>query len=292
MAEAPPPPPPPERSWSLAARREVEQRQLTAGTGAALGVVRSTQVLGLPEALAGAVPGGGLRRGWHVAVAAERRRAPTGAVSLALALLAAALADDGWGVVVGLPSLGVAAMAEAGVAMGRLLVLPRPGRWWAEATASALEGADVVLLGTPAMAGRAGALAGTLRRLRARSRRAGSVLVTVQPWSVAGLACSPGPDVSEGAELELVVEGSAWERRPSLDAPAWRGGGDEEGRALQGAERWPEAPCWGRRRVTVSVSGRRAGRPSRVALWLPEDRRSDAPRAGAGRPVAGRPAAG
>lgn len=287
MAEAPPPLSTPERPWSLAARREVEQRQLTAGTGGALGAVRSTQVLGLPEPLAGAVPGGGLRRGWHVAVAAERRRAPTGAVSLALALLAAALADDGWGVVVGLPSLGVAAMAEAGVATGRLLVLPRPGQCWAEATASALEGADVVLLGTPVMVGRAGVLAGTLRRLRARARRAGSVLVTVQPWSVPEPACSPGPAVSEGAELELVVEESVWERRPSLDAPAWRGGGDPMVGAPGGAEPWPEAPWWGRRQVTVSVSGRRAGRPSRVALWLPEDRPSDALRAGADKPAAG-----
>jgi hypothetical protein len=277
----------PAQPWSLAARRAVEHRQLTAGTGAALTAVRSTEALGLPEALAGAVPGGGLRRGWHVAVAAECRRAPTGAVSLALALLAAALADDGWGVVVGLPSLGVAAMAEAKVAMGRLLVLPRPGRSWAEATATALEGADVVLLGTPAVAGRAGALAGTLRRLRARARRAGSVLVTVQPWSAAGPARSCSPDLSEEAELELVVEESAWQWRPSLDAPAWRGEAGPSVHAPEEGERWPEAPCWGRRRVTVSVSGRRAGRPSRVALWLPEGRRSDTSQAGADQPAAG-----
>jgi len=267
-------------------------------SGATLATVRSAGMLALPRAIAGVVPSGGLQRGWHVVVAGAGRRASTGAVSLALALLAASLPDDGWGVLVGLPSLGIAAVAETGVDMGRLLLVPRPGPRWAEVAAVALEGADVVLLGAPAMVGATGTVAGVVRRLRARARRAGSVLVSVQPWSAGepafgsgptcprGPACPSGVDLRDGAELVLVVEESEWELRPSLDALAWRGRDEHRAPSSELAAWWSGVPSWGRRRVTVSASGRRVGRPSRVSLWLPDGGVVDAVRAEANGPTA------
>src|SRR3954452_18172826 len=64
-------------------------------------------------------PDGGLRRGSVVAV--------EGSVWLALALAAGASASGSWCGVVGLPYLGGAAAAEAGIDLDRLALVPSPG---------------------------------------------------------------------------------------------------------------------------------------------------------------------
>src|SRR3954466_12656202 len=75
------------------------------------------QVLPVLPALASLFPGGALRRGSLVAV--DGGPAVT---SLALALLAEASAAGSWAAAVGLPSLGLAAAAELGVSLGRLVL--------------------------------------------------------------------------------------------------------------------------------------------------------------------------
>lgn len=171
--------------------------------------------------LAGLLPGGGLRRGSTVAVA--------GATSLALALLAAPSAAGSWCAVVGRPSLGALAAAEAGVAVERLALVAAPGGEWAAAVAALLDALDVVAAAPPAPPRPADA-----RRLAARARERGSVLVVLGRW--------------EGADVRLAVVSSRW-------TGLGRGAGHLRAR-----------------RVEVVAEGRgAAARPRRAALWLPAE---------------------
>ena len=120
------------------------------------------------------LPGRGLRRGSTVST--------QGATSLVIALLAAASRAGSWCAVVGLPTLGALAAAEAGVALDRLALVPHPGPEWTAVVAALLDGVDIVVAAPP------GPVAGSMTsRLAARARQRGSVLVGVGRW--------PGADV-------------------------------------------------------------------------------------------------
>ena len=82
-------------------------------------------------------PAGGIRRGSTLAV--------RGSTSLLCALLAEASATGSWCAVVGVPTLGALAAAEAGVTVDRLALVPHPGSERAEVVAA--------LHPTPAVAG-------------------------------------------------------------------------------------------------------------------------------------------
>jgi 4-amino-4-deoxy-L-arabinose transferase-like glycosyltransferase len=196
-------------------------------------------------ALDALLPASGLRRGTTVAV--DARPGVAGATSLALALAAGASQAGSWVAAVGLGSLGLVAAAELGVAFERLVVIADPGReraGWASVVAALVDGFDVVLVaagpgvGTTAGEGprRRGRLrAGDARRLVARVRERGAVLVAV------------------GGELP----GERSPLRLTLTAASWEGLGDGWGH-LQG------------RRVTVEATGRgEAARDRRAELWLP-----------------------
>ncbi|KQV21786.1 MULTISPECIES: hypothetical protein [unclassified Kitasatospora] len=122
-------------------------------------------------ALAGLLPGGGLRAGTVVSV--------VGDAGLLVALAAGAAAEESgvWTAAVGLPDLGLAAAAGYGVELERLLLVDRPGAQWPEVV-SALAGAvGLVLLGTD------GAVPPQLAaRLAAVLRRSGCVLLVAGPW--------------------------------------------------------------------------------------------------------------
>jgi hypothetical protein len=185
------------------------------------------RLLPVLPALTPLLPAGGLRRGSIVTVG--------GSTSLALALLAAASAQGSWCAAVGLPALGLAAAAEAGVALERfpLVASPGPGSGpggWAWVVAALLDAFDVVLARPPAGSGVRGADG---RRLTARVRERGAVLVVAGAWA-------------EPAEVRLTLASAAWE-----------GVGQGHGR-LRG------------RRVEVVTGGRgAAARERRVPLWLP-----------------------
>lgn len=169
--------------------------------------------------LEGLFPGGGLRRGSTVVVG--------GSTSLALALVAGPSAAGSWCAAVGLPSLGLAAAAGVGVVLGRLALVAAPGRDWPSVVATLLDALDVVVVRLPAPA-----RAGIARRLVARARERGSVLVSLGPW--------------EGADVRLC-----------LAAARWEGLGEGHGRLRA-------------RRVEVVAEGRGASaRPRRAGLWLP-----------------------
>ncbi len=135
------------------------------------------------EPLASLLPGGGLRRGSVVAV--------HGSTALLLVLLAAATAQGAWAAVVGVDDLGVLAAAEAGVAVRRLALVPRPGPDLAPVAAALLDGVGLVAL---ASADRMPS--GARRSLAARARQRGSVLLPLGRWP--------------GADVELNCRTEAW----------------------------------------------------------------------------------
>jgi hypothetical protein len=164
----------------------------------------------------------GLRRGSTVAVGDS--------TSLALALLAGPSGNGSWAAAVGVSNLGLAAAAELGVALDRLVVVadPPPDAW-ASVVAALVDALDVVLLRT-----RRRVSGNDARRLIARARERGSVLI------VLGDSWPEAPDV-----------------RLSVVRAEWEGIGDGYGH-LQA------------RRAVIESSGRRsASRVKQVELWLP-----------------------
>ncbi len=142
------------------------------------------QVLPVLPALQSLLPGGVLRRGSTVVVA--------GSTSLALALAAAPSASGSWCAAVGLPSLGLVAVAELGVSLERLALVGAPGGSWPAVVAALVDALDVVVVHPPTPA-----RAADVRRLAARVRERGAVLVPV---------CSSW----EGADVRLGVTRSEW----------------------------------------------------------------------------------
>jgi hypothetical protein len=204
-----------------------EQAALTQAAHRARPVTLAREhVLSVSEALNDLFPEGGLRRGSTLAV--------TGAAasSLALAMASGPSAMGSWVGVVGLPSLGLLAAAEVGVALERLvLVASPPAPEWPRVVATLLDGVDVVLTRPPL-----GVRMGAARRLQARARERGAVVVVVGP---------PAP-----FEVDLVC---------AVVAEEWLGLQEGSGHLRA-------------RRVAVEVSGRRGGgRPRRGSLWLPDD---------------------
>ena len=188
------------------------------GPGTTLADERLLPVL---PALRPLLPHQGLRRGTTVAVARS--------AALALALVAGASAAGSWVAAVGLPDLGIVAAAEAGIALERLALVPAPGaRAWPTVVAALLDAVDVVLVRSPARLPAAQA-----RRLAARARERGAVLVPIGAWS-------------QPADLRLAVTSSTWQ-----------GLGQGHGHLRA-------------RQAEVSISGRGAAtRERRFLLWLP-----------------------
>ena len=164
------------RSSGAAGRTEL------VGPGATLADQRLLPVLPALEPL---LPHPGLRRGSTVAV--------TSSAALALALVAGASAAGSWVAAVGLPDLGIVAAAETGVVLERLALIPAPGpRAWPTVVAALLDAIDVVLVRSPP-----GLPSAQARRLIARARERGAVLVPLGPWP-------------EPADLRLAVTASTW----------------------------------------------------------------------------------
>ncbi|MFG1923731.1 hypothetical protein [Cryptosporangium sp. NPDC048952] len=178
-----------------------------------------TDLLPAPEPLATLFPAGGLARGSTLAVGRSS--------SLLVALLAAVSSGGSWCAVVGLPAFGVVAAAEAGVTVDRLALVRDPGPDPAGVVGALLDGFDLVVIGDPGVLGLA-----EVRRLTARARQRGSVLIGMGSWPSADL-------------------------RLSLTDALWQGAGRGDGRLRQ-------------RQVTVVAEGRgSASRPRRVVVLLP-----------------------
>jgi hypothetical protein len=175
-----------ERAARLHEARSVLGRATRAwgGQRASAPSVLDERVLPVAGPLRSALPGGGLRRGGVVAV-----RSSTG---LLLALLAEASEEGAWCALVGLPDVGLVAAAEAGLALPRVALVPRPGPDLVAVTAALLDGVDLV-----AVAGVERLRAGDRQRLAARARQRGAVLLPVGRWP--------------GADLEVAAVAGQWQ---------------------------------------------------------------------------------
>ena len=152
------------------------------------------------------------------------------AMSLSLALAARATATGSWLAAVGVPMLGVDAVAEFGVPLSRLVSIDADGgpSAWAERVGAAADGFDLILTRPPAGAERA------VRKIKQRMQARGVVLFAVGPISP-GVSC----------DVEFTTTSVEW-------AGIGRGHGSLMGR-----------------RAVVRVGGRRVPRPVERELWLP-----------------------
>ncbi|WP_431890537.1 hypothetical protein [Cellulosimicrobium funkei] len=235
---APAPPDPPARARTRHVRTSGASRD--AGT--------DERVWPVHDALAPLLPLGALQRGTVLAV--------RGSTSLLLALVARPSRAGAWTAAVGFPAVGLLAAADAGADLDRVVLVPRPGPDAALAISALVDGLDVVVVGPDA------ALTDPdRRRLAARARERGALLVAAGTWP--------------GAHVALTVTGGGW-------SGADRGAG------------------WLRRRTLVVERAGRGGaaRPARLEVELPlvhedwpaflaEDARGTRPAAGTGATVAG-----
>ncbi|MDP9777139.1 hypothetical protein J2S58_000762 [Nakamurella flavida] len=139
-------------------------------------------VVPVPEPLAVVLPRGGLPRGGVVSLAGQ------GATSLLFSLLAGSRVQ--WAALVGMPGIGLAAAAEFGIDLDRLVVIPDPGEDVLQVLSVLVDGVEVVAVAAP----KAPPPAGRLRVLNGRLRQRGAVLLVAGPW--------PGADITLTATLQ------------------------------------------------------------------------------------------
>jgi hypothetical protein len=150
------------------------------------------QTLPLVEPLAALFPEGRLRRGITVAVRGA------GATTLAFALAASASSAGSWVAMVGLTDANLATAGELGVALERVAVILPPPEQWAATVAAVVGAFDFVLLAPNHRVG-----LGDARRLMARARERGTVLITM---SRSARAAWP-----ERVDLELSISTRQWQ---------------------------------------------------------------------------------
>jgi hypothetical protein len=171
------------------------------------------RLLAVPGDLGEMIPGGGLQRGSVVAVDGS---IGSGATTLMLRLTAAATAAGEWAALVEREAtLGGQAAAESGVELERCAVV----RWvarnaWATVVAALLDGLGLVAAEVP-FAPRLG----DARRLVARARERGAVLVVSGPWP-AEASLRIHVLGWQGDSLSVEVEGRGAAARPRQAALA------------------------------------------------------------------------
>jgi hypothetical protein len=145
---------------------------------------------------------------------------------------------------VGLPELGVVAAAQMGLDLGRFALVPSVGEQWPVVAAALIDGVDVLLLGLSGLPGPV--RPADVRRLVARARERGVVLLVLSSWPALAASRRRAPAWPEPAEVDLHVDGVGW-------AGLGRGHGHLQARMVE-----------------ITTSGRRAAaRPRRSRLWLP-----------------------
>ncbi len=150
------------------------------------------------DALAPLLPLGALQRGTVLAV--------RGSTSLLLALVARPSRAGAWTAAVGFPAVGLLAAADAGADLDRVVLVPRPGPDAALAISALVDGLDVVVVGPDA------ALTDPdRRRLAARARERGALLVAAGTWPGAHVALTVTGGGWSGAD-----RGAGWLRRRTL----------------------------------------------------------------------------
>lgn len=198
----------------------------------------------VPTALEPILPEGGLQVGTTYTLSASP--------GLIGALLAGASGTGAWCAAVGMPTLGVEALAGHGVDLDRLLLVPAPGSRWLSVVSALSEVIPLIAIRPSSPVRDA-----ELSRLHARLRDRACTLLVVQS----------GPaDVAAGVPV-------AWPQSEGsirVHDPHWRGLGSGWG-ALQECE------------VTITARTRRSPGPQSVRVRLPDLRgRIEAGRHGSG----------
>ena len=220
------------------ARRTIDLSALRAGIPAVMAHERLLPVHPVLAPLFGVAPGDpGLVRG-HTVVCSG-----SAAMSCALAVMAAPTQVGSWAGVVGLPSVGVGAAAELGVALSRTVFVAGASPSSSSSSSASsdmaavisalVDGVEVLVLSRQVVASVSG---GVMRTLHTRLQSRGGVLVLV------------GDPGSISADVRLVATTTMWD-----------GVGAGNGH-LQ------------RRRVSIEFAARRRGRPTRADVWLPDHR--------------------
>jgi len=207
---------------SLQSARLDKARAALAGVQTRVGTSRDcyeAPVLPLAPALNELLPTG-LRRGQVIAV--------EGSTSLVLALVAEASREGSWAAMIGMPQVGVVAATRRGIELARLALIPHPGSQAPAVAGACIDGMDIVVFGP-----RLAMSDADRRRLAARTRERGGVIISAGPWT--------------GAHVNLTVERTQW---------SGLGAGDGRLRA---------------REITVAVSQRAGGSARRVSLVLEAD---------------------
>lgn len=231
------------------AERRARVRQLAAGLAPVS--LASQQRLPVVPALAQMLPAGGPSRGSTVSVGGR-----CGALSLAALLAVEASKAGSWVVAVGMAEFNWEAALALGVVAERSVVVRLTERSRVtEVMAALVDAADVVLVGPEVVLA-----ASAVRRLRARARERGSVLIRVQPQHARRVAqgavarevgrrglTAASDDRWEGVELSLHARTLQW-------SGLGQGWGHLSGRLVE-----------------VVVGGRRqSSGGGRSLLWLPD----------------------
>jgi hypothetical protein len=125
-----------------------------------------TRLIPTHPALAGLLPGGGLKQGAMYSL--------ENSATLLLAMLAGPSAAGSWCGIVGVPEFGIEAAASFGIDLDRLVLVPHPGDQWLAVTAAVADVMSVVVTKPPRQASDA-----SLSRLSARLRQRGSTLIVL-----------------------------------------------------------------------------------------------------------------
>lgn len=141
------------------------------------------RVLPVPASLAGLLPSGGLDQGTTVVV--------RGSTSLTLSLVAEASRTGTWVALVGLSRVGVLAAHQLGLDLEKVVLVPAPGPDGPVVVAALLDGVGLVVVGDVALSD------ADRRRLSARARERGAVLLSTASWP--------------GAHVVLTAEAEQWE---------------------------------------------------------------------------------
>jgi RecA/RadA recombinase len=182
--------------------------------GFAAPVVRAgARVIPVPGDLGAVFPGGGVQRGAVVAVDGSPG---AGATTLVFRLAAAATAAGEWAALVERDAtLGGQAAFEAGVALERCAVVRWvPRNTWATVVAALLDGLGLVAAEVPFALRLADA-----RRLAARARERGAVLVVSGPWPAEAALRLHARGWADDT-LRVEVDGRGAAARPRLTALA------------------------------------------------------------------------
>ncbi len=153
--------------------------------------------------LAAVLPRGGLAPGSVVSVRGH------GATSLLFTLLSGP--PDAWAALVGMPGVGLAAAAEFGIDLNRVVVIPEPGPDVLQVLSILVDGVDLIAVALPPTARPSPS---RQRVLTGRLRQRGAVLLVMGPWPGADLVLTArwvgwaglGQGHGRLRDRELVVE--------------------------------------------------------------------------------------